>query len=527
MCRRLLTVRAFSQLPHYLSLENPCTPSGIFIASVPIPHKLGYGSSSEGNNVEQDCYRILADATYDWESWLTGDGIVHWVNPSVQRFTGWSVAECLSLTDYPLPLVHAEDRGQVAALLSAGMSGAAGNDVEFRVVHRLGGLVHVAASWQPVEIVGYPRGLRLSIRDISMRKSAERALQGSESLYRSIVAGAWEGIWLLDVEGRTEFVNQRMAELLGASPQQLEGACLQEFLEGSLRSELLGDRSRVVLRNRRGESVNVFLSAAPRRTTEGGFGGFVLMALEELGATGCAVESAAGRLSDLSRVVAQVAHEINNPLASVRNALRLLREDSLTGAERLEFHRLIDGEIERIGRVVRRMLDLRGTDANAAEGPGQVFVVQDELQSLVRLLTPTADMQGVLLRFSATVEGVRLQLPLDEFRQILFNLLMNAIEASQVGGYVQLNAVELPTGAVEFSIRDAGHGISDSSRPRLFEPFFSTRTHRDGSDPAVRGMGLAICRNLAERLQLTIDYSTQEGVGTEFCVRIPENRRIV
>ena len=233
--------------------------------------------------MEQDCYRILADATYDWESWLTGDGIVHWVNPSVQRFTGWSVAECLSLTDYPLPLVHAEDRGQVAALLSAGMSGAAGNDVEFRVVHRLEGLVHVAASWQPVEIVGYPRGLRLSIRDISMRKSAEQALQGSESLYRSIVAGAWEGIWLLDVEGRTEFVNQRMAELLGASPQQLEGACLQEFLEGSLRSELLGDRSRVVLRNRRGESVNVFLSAAPRRTTEGGFGGFVLMALEELG----------------------------------------------------------------------------------------------------------------------------------------------------------------------------------------------------------------------------------------------------
>ena len=132
-----------------------------------------------------------------------------------------------------------------------------------------------------------------------------------------------------------------------------------------------------------------------------------------------------------------------------------------------------------------------------------------------------------MLRLSATVDGVRLQLPLDEFRQILFNLLMNAIEASQVGGYVQLNAVELPTGAVEFSIRDAGHGISDSSRPRLFEPFFSTRTHRDGSDPAVRGMGLAICRNLAERLQLTIDYSTQEGVGTEFCVRIPENRRIV
>jgi PAS domain S-box-containing protein len=198
--------------------------------------------------VEQDSYRILADATYDWESWLTNDGVVRWVNPAVCRFTGWTASECLHLADYPLPLVHTEDRGQVAALLSAGMSGAAGNDVEFRVVHRLGGLLHVAASWQPVEITGYPRGLRLSIRDISMRKSAERALRGSESLYRSIVAGAWEGIWLLDVEGRTEFVNQRMAELLGASVEQLQGACLNEFLDGSLRSELRGERSRVVLR---------------------------------------------------------------------------------------------------------------------------------------------------------------------------------------------------------------------------------------------------------------------------------------
>ncbi|MEY3173993.1 MAG: hypothetical protein RLZZ436_1907 [Planctomycetota bacterium] len=483
--------------------------------------------------MEQDCYRILADATYDWESWLTSDGMVRWVNPSVHRFTGWTAAECLSLTDYPLPLVHAEDRGQVSALLSAGLSGAAGNDVEFRVVHRLGGLLHVAASWQPVEIAGYPRGLRLSIRDISMRKSAERALRGSESLYRSIVAGAWEGIWLLDVEGRTEFVNQRMAELLGASVEQLQGACLQEFLEGSLWSELRGERSRVVLRNRQGTVVNVFLSAAPRRTVEGGFGGFVLMALEETAGSGCGEETAgsggaaAGRLADLSRVVAQVAHEINNPLASVRNALRLLREDSLSIAERLEFHRLIDDEIERIGRVVRRMLDLRGANSGvgSAECPSVEFNVQEELQSLVRLLEPTADVRGVDLHLSRMETGLQLRLQLDEFRQILFNILTNAIEASPEGGEVFVSVSELSGGSVELRIRDTGPGIPESARARLFEPFFSTRAQGDGGDSRVRGMGLAICRSLSERLGLTMDYTTAEGVGTEFRVEIPANRR--
>lgn len=483
--------------------------------------------------MEQDCFRILADATYDWESWLTNDGVVRWVNPAVQRFAGWTVSECLVLKDYPLPLVHAEDRGHVAALLSAGMSGAAGNDVEFRVVHRLGGLLHVAASWQPVEIAGYPPGLRLSIRDISMRKSAERALRGSESLYRSIVAGAWEGIWLLDVEGRTEFVNQRMAELLGASPEQLQGACLQEFLEGAICSELHGERSRVELRNRRGEVVQVFLSAAPRRTVEGGFGGFVLMALEET--SGGTVESggsggggaAAGRLADLSRVAAQVAHEINNPLASVRNALRLLREDSLSGPERLEFHRLIDGEIERIGRVVRRMLDLGGANTGtvAATGSVEEFEVQTELQSLVKLLEPTAEVHGVTLRLEAASAAFRLRLSLDEFRQILFNILMNAIEASQEAGEVLVSAAELTGGAVELRIQDSGSGIPESARARLFEPFFTTRCQSASSDLRVRGMGLAICRSLADRLGLAIDYTTAEGVGTEFRVGIPANRR--
>jgi len=487
----------------------------------------------EDKTVEQDCYRILADATYDWESWLTSDGVVRWVNPAVQRFTGWTVPECLALKDYPLPLEHVEDRGQVAALLSAGMLGAAGNDVEFRVVHRLGGLLNVAASWQPVEIAGYPAGLRLSIRDISMRKSAESALRGSESLYRSIVAGAWEGIWLLDVEGRTEFVNQRMAELLGSTPEQLQGACLQEFLDGPIRGELRGERSRVELRNRRGEVIHVFLSAAPRRTVEGGFGGFVLMALEE--ASGGRVESggssgtAAGRLADLSRVAAQVAHEINNPLASVRNALRLLQEDALSGSERREFHRLIDGEIERIGRLVRRMLDLGSADAGTSAALGSVedFEVHTELQSLVKLLEPTAEVHGVTLRLApvTAADRLRLTLALDEFRQILFNILTNAIEASANGGEVLVSVTELPGGSVQLKIRDSGPGIPESAQARLFEPFFTTRTQSERNGSSVRGMGLAICRSLADRLGLVIDYSTAEGRGTEFRIEIPSNRR--
>lgn len=187
----------------------------------------------------ESSYRILADATYDWESWIECGGPVRWVNPSVYRFTGWTVAECLRMLNYPLPLVHPDDRRYFQALLTAGMSGAEANDVEFRICHRLGATLFAAASWTLVSLPGMPAGLRLSIRDITSRKQAESALRQSESLYRSVAESAWEGIWLLDSEGRTEFVNQRMAELLCESSQSLLGRDFAGFLAA-------GDRQRVI-----------------------------------------------------------------------------------------------------------------------------------------------------------------------------------------------------------------------------------------------------------------------------------------
>jgi signal transduction histidine kinase len=105
-------------------------------------------------------------------------------------------------------------------------------------------------------------------------------------------------------------------------------------------------------------------------------------------------------------------------------------------------------------------------------GPAEEFVLQEELQSLVRLLEPTADVRRVELRLSLASECLRLRLPLDEFRQILFNLLTNAIEASPESGEVIISAEKLLSGAIQIGIRDTGSGISEAVRPRLFEPFF-------------------------------------------------------
>ena len=122
-------------------------------------------------------FETIANYTYDWESWLGVDGVPQWINPAVERMTGYTQAECLDLADYPLPLVHPDDREKVAGLLGSGRAGGSGNDVAFRILRKDGEVAWGAISWQPIhDEAGARIGVRTSVRDITERKRAEDAV---------------------------------------------------------------------------------------------------------------------------------------------------------------------------------------------------------------------------------------------------------------------------------------------------------------------------------------------------------------
>ncbi len=123
-------------------------------------------------------FHAIADYTYGWESWFAPDGKLIWVNPSVERVTGYPPAECLSMPGFPLPLVAGEDRDEVTRKFSGALMGSVGNDFEFRLQRKDGLICWAAASWQPIYGKnGEPLGMRGSIRDISKRKQAELQLR--------------------------------------------------------------------------------------------------------------------------------------------------------------------------------------------------------------------------------------------------------------------------------------------------------------------------------------------------------------
>ena len=124
------------------------------------------------------CFRAIADYTYDWEVWVGPPGRVLWTNPAAQRVTGYSIKEIMAMSDYPGSVIYEQDRDRIERAFRSALKGSTGNDVQFRIVRKDGKVIWVEMSWQPIyDDEDNSLGHRESIRDITARKEAEDALE--------------------------------------------------------------------------------------------------------------------------------------------------------------------------------------------------------------------------------------------------------------------------------------------------------------------------------------------------------------
>ncbi len=191
-----------------MSVARPAKP-GKTNPGRPRPGKADPGTSKSGPRASLELepgglFRAVADATYDWETWTSARGRPLWVNPAVERLTGYTVAECMTMRQYPLPLVHPGDRAKVTEILAAARAGSAGNDVELRVLRKDGGTRWAAISWQSFRGPdGKRQGFRTSVRDIQERKLAEDRLRDALVLVEQAAAARNEFLANVSHELRT------------------------------------------------------------------------------------------------------------------------------------------------------------------------------------------------------------------------------------------------------------------------------------------------------------------------------------
>ncbi|MBX7259107.1 MAG: PAS domain S-box protein [Candidatus Hydrogenedentes bacterium] len=169
--------------------------------------------------------RAIADYTYDWESWFASDGQLMWVNPAVEKLTGYSVAECRAMSDYPLPIVHEVDRAEFGARLRRAIAEQTStSNLEFRISRKDQSVRWMGASWQPIrDDRDKPIGQRTSIRDITDRKRIEMALIESEEKYRRLAENSPAVVYqfLLTPDGKFSlpYINDKVLDILGVKAE--------------------------------------------------------------------------------------------------------------------------------------------------------------------------------------------------------------------------------------------------------------------------------------------------------------------
>jgi len=221
------------------------------------------------------------------------------------------------------------------------------------------------------------------------------------------------------------------------------------------------------------------------------------------------------RLANLGRITAGVAHEVKNPLNSMRIWLENLKA-SLPDVDGLPLQavRVLDNEIDRLDSVVKRFLDFtRPPEMHQEESS-----LKEILEQVLAVERPRFDKANIKVdaRFDADVPNVLVDKPL--LKQALINLLVNAFEAMPKGGQLFLSLRRRGEMA-EVEIRDTGCGIAPEHRQRIFQLFFTTR-------PGGSGIGLASAFRTVQLHNGSIEFDSEVGRGTTFRIKLPLARQM-
>jgi len=336
-----------------------------------------------------------------------------------------------------------------------------------------------------------------------------------------ILGGLEDGLLLFTRDGRAVMVSPAVEHFLGAPADQILGRRASEIFPARhpLRAalELSGDEFEPVAAaeielpgaqpgsppQRIGVTVQVITEGVTR------MGALVtLRDLESLERISRQLQ-VSERMSALGRVTAGVAHEVKNPLNSMRIWLENLKENLPPGEElSRQAVAVLDTEIDRLDSVVKRFLDFMS--------PQDLRLEETSLESLLAEIVSITSLQmeraGVHLKTNfADLPPIRVDREL--LRQALLNLVFNAIEAMPQGGTLTLG-LERNGESAEIRVADTGRGIAPEHRVRIFQLFFTTR-------PGGSGIGLASAYKAVQLQDGTIDFDSEVGRGTTFRIELP------
>jgi signal transduction histidine kinase len=218
-------------------------------------------------------------------------------------------------------------------------------------------------------------------------------------------------------------------------------------------------------------------------------------------------------------MAAGMAHELRNPLTSMKMLVQgaLAGEDGIPGAGAepgLGGRDLgvLEEEITRLERLIQSFLDF----ARPPQPEKRTLDVRPLVEQTRGLVAGRASAGGTRVEFAAPPEPVTAAVDPGQSRQVLLNLLLNALSATGSGGSITIDLANDPGGWLTLRVADTGCGLPDALGGRIFDPFTSTK-------PTGLGLGLSICRHIVEAHGGSITAADRPEGGAVFTVRLPSN----
>jgi len=220
-------------------------------------------------------------------------------------------------------------------------------------------------------------------------------------------------------------------------------------------------------------------------------------------------------LSSVGELAASIAHEIRNPLTTLKGFTQLLRISA--EGETVRYLNVIDDEINRMESILSEMLVLSKPSKNERK----LMPLQKLVSDMIKIITPKASMEGIEINFKddnsldGLIYGDEIKL-----KQVLLNIIKNAMESMSSSGLLTIRIKKENENQIISTIEDTGKGISGDHLKQIFNPYFTTRT--DGN-----GFGLPFVYNTIKDHGGSVDVESDVGKGTKFTLTFPIAAKVV
>ncbi|MBI5633831.1 MAG: PAS domain S-box protein [Nitrospirae bacterium] len=222
----------------------------------------------------------------------------------------------------------------------------------------------------------------------------------------------------------------------------------------------------------------------------------------------------AEKLAAIGQMSAGLAHEINNPLGNVLGYARLLLKDNSLSNVQREKLEIIAEQARKGSSVVQGLLDFSRQSISIRESVSLNAIIEN----VVRLLSPQAQKSGIGIE-QELADIPYIQADPRQIEQVIFNLVLNAMQAIDTSGAVRVTTGQTASGNVEIRVKDTGPGITEELQCKIFDPFYTTKPVGKGT-----GLGLSICLGIIRDHNGTINVESRIGEGATFIVRLPSEK---